>query len=339
MTFPYAIAGRVVFMEAMDEWSADLVSRYFRDFYLHLLPVTPKTRPDFSVKVFSQGPAPAIPEGLDAFEVAFGQCHTDGDKLYLRIEDSLIATGMPECQDSLCVWVGNTAHAREPLSLFNLMAYALDLSLRRCGLYQLHGAGLVTPDGKAGALILGASGSGKSTFASLLASRGWLYLTDDALLLNENGGLVHARGIRRFFSASDATLASCSLEFYDQAVGARMLSDPHKRRLEPLVAFPGQFMTSCIPTALFFVSVTGKTSSEVEDTTRADTMARLIRSNPWASYDCLTARDHLRILNRLNNQCRAFTLRAGLDILSDPSCAEGLLLPLMNHEISVASLA
>jgi len=181
MTFLYAIAGRVVFIEATDEWSAELVSRYFKDFYLQPLPVIPEPTVDFTIKVFSRGSAPAIPEGLDSFEVAFGQCHTDGEKLYLTIEDSVIATGTAECRNSLCVWVGDTSHARESLSLFNLMAYALDISLRRCGLYQLHGAGLVTPDGKACALILGASGSGKSTFASVLASRRWRYLTDDAL--------------------------------------------------------------------------------------------------------------------------------------------------------------
>jgi hypothetical protein len=339
MTFPYAIAGRVVSVEPADEWSARLVSSYFRDFYLQLLPAIPKPAADFTIEVSSRGPAPAIPVGLDSFEVAFGRCYTDGNRLYLTIEDSVISTGVAECRNALCVWIGDTPHARESLSLFNLMSYALDVSLRRCGLYQLHGAGLVTPDGKACALILGASGSGKSTFASVLASRGWRFLTDDALLLNEAGGIVHARGIRRFFSASDATLASCSLEFYDQAVGGPMLSDPQKRRLEPLVAFPGQFMTSCIPSALFFVSITGKTNSEVEDTTRPETMARLIRSNPWASYDSLTARDHLRILNRLNNQCRAFSLRAGLDILNDSSCAERLLLPLLNHESPVLSLA
>ena len=339
MTFSYAIAGRVVSIETADKWSASLVSRCFRDFYLQLLPASPTAPADFTVKVFSRDPAPAIPDGLDSFEVAFGKCHTDGDKLYLTIEDSVIGTGIGHCGNALCVWIGDTSHARDPASLFNLMAYALDISLRRCRLYQLHGAGLVTPDGRSAALILGASGSGKSTFASVLASRGWRYLTDDALLLNEDGGLVHARGVRRFFSASEATLASCSLEFSDHAIGGPMLSDPQKRRLEPLVAFPGQFMSSCIPTALIFVSITGKTSSEVEETTRADTMARLIRSNPWASYDSLTARDHLRVLNRLNNQCRAFSLRAGLDILSDPSCAEGLLLPLLNDQRSVVTPA
>ena len=334
LTFHYAIAGRALCIEAADEWAATVASRFFRDFYLDPIPGDRTHSSPFTIKIFSQAIPPAIPEGLETFEVAFGQCRTDGERSYLTVEDSVIATGTGESRDSLSVWIGKTGHARQSLSLGNLIAYALELSLRRSDLYQIHGAGMVTPDRKAGALILGASGSGKSTLTALLASRGWLYLTDDALLLSQEGDVVHARGIRRFFSASEATLASCTLQNSNEAVGDPMLSDPHKRRLEPLVAFPNQFVSSCVPQTLFFASITGRDRSEVQSTTRSDTMARLIRSNPWASYDSSTARDHLQVLNRLTNQCKAFYLRAGLDVLSDPSCAEALLLPLMDHENS-----
>jgi hypothetical protein len=329
LTFSYGIAGRTLSISASDEWSANLVSRYLRDFYLEPLSNNSGATSTFTITIFSQGPGPAIPEGLNTFEVAFGHCHTDGKRYYLPVEDSLIVTGLDGLENSLSVWVGDTVYARQPVSLFNLLSYALEISLRRCGLYQIHGAGLVPPVGSAGALIFGPSGSGKSTFAALLASRGWSYLTDDALLLNQEGGLVHAQGIRRFFSASEATLASCSLQNSRQAIGDPMLSDPHKRRLEPLFAFPGQFISSCVPQALFFSSITGNAQSEVQAMTRRDTMARLIRSNPWASYDTLTARDHLQVLNQLTNQSRAYSLRAGLDILEAPSCAEALLLPLI----------
>lgn len=332
LTFLYAIAGRVLSIEASDECSANLARSFLRDFYLDLLPGTAKRSPDFSIRIFSQANVPDIPAGLDTFEVAFGHCYTDGVRYYLTVDDSLIVAGVDETEDSLDVWVGNRSSARPPLSHFYLMSYALEFSLRRCGLYQVHGAGVVTPTGAASALIFGASGSGKSTLAAVLASRGWLYLTDDALLLTQEDHLVHARGIRRFFSASEATLASCSLQNASQAVGAPMLSDPRKRRLEPLIAFPDQFLRSCIPETIFFASITGRGRSEVQSMTRTDTMARLIRSNPWVGYDSSTARDHLQILNRITSQCRAFSLRAGLDVLSDPSCAEALLLPLMEHE-------
>ncbi len=331
LTFPYAIAGRALFIEAADEWAAKVASRFFRDFYLDPIDDNPTNSFPFTIHIFSETMPPAIPEGLNQFDVAFGQCRTDGLRYYLTVEDSVIATGTGESRNTLSVWIGNTAHARQSLSLANVMAYALELSLRRCGLYQLHGAGVVTPGRAAGALILGASGSGKSTFTALLASRGWLYLTDDALLLTKENAQIHAKGIRRFFAASQTTLASCSPQDFSSAIGAPMLSDPLKRRLEPLIAFPNQFISSCVPSALFFSSITDRERSEVIVMTRSDTMARLIRSNPWATYDSSTARGHLEVLNQLANQCRAYYLKAGRDVLNDPSCAETLLRPFMER--------
>jgi hypothetical protein len=325
----YAIAGRTLCIEAADELSATVASRFCRDFYLDPISGNSTQLPPYTVRIFSEAMPPALPQGLKTFEVAFGQCHTDGKRSYLTVEGSVIASGIGEAKNCLSVWIGKTVHARHPLSVANLMGYALDLALRRADLYQIHGAGLVTPDRGAGVLILGGSGSGKSTMTALLASRGWFYLTDDALLLSQEGEVIQARGIRRYFAASETTLASCSTKNFDHALRGAILSDPSKRRLEPMLAFPGQFLSSCAPKALFFTSITGRDRSELSGLTRNDTMARLIRSNPWASYDSSTARDHLKLLNRLTNQCRAFSVRAGLDVLSDPSCAEQLLLPVL----------
>ncbi len=322
----YTIAGRSLSIEASDELSASLAQNFLRDF--HLEPVDLTTPPDYSIFISSQTAVPSVPNGLDTFEVAFGHCSTDGQRYYLAVEDSLIIV---EANASLSVCVGNTSRARHPLALVNLLAYVLEISLRRSGLYQLHGAGVELPGTKAAALILGASGSGKSTLTALLASRGWSYMTDDALLLNDEDSVIKARGIRKFFAASQVTLASSSLLNRPEVLGGTMLSDPNKRRLEPAVAFPGQFVTSCKPSALFFSSISQQARTEVLPITQAETMSRLIRSNPWASYDRLTAKNHLRVLSRLSTQCRAYSFRAGLDLLSDPLLAETLLVPLLEN--------
>ncbi len=324
MTYCYAIAGRSFCIRASDEWAATLIQNFLCDFHLDSVPDV--STPDYTIGISSHALAPAVPNGLDTFEVAYGHCSTDGQRYYLAVADSLIIV---DADASLAVWVGNTPRARQPLALVNLLGYALEISLRRSGLYQLHGAGLAPPRQKSGALILGSSGSGKSTLTALLASRGWSYMTDDALLLNDEGGSIVARGIRRFFAASEATLASCSLLHLSEALGGTMLSDPNKRRLEPAVAFPGRFIDSCVPQALFFTSISGADESEVLPIKQAETMSRLIRSNPWTSYDSFTARDHLRVLSRLSTQCSAYSFRGGRDVLGDPSLAETLLLPLV----------
>jgi len=210
------------------------------------------------------------------------------------------------------------------------MSYALEASLRRCGLYQLHGAGVIEPQTDRGVLIIGESCSGKSTLATLLAARGWSYLTDDALLLNQDEDGVRARGIRKFFAASEKTLAACRSPEIESALGSAITSDPSKRRLDPSVAFPGRSKESCIPGLLLFTSITNNPKSVILSLTSGEAMARLIKFNPWASYDKATAREHLRLLSRLANQCQSFLVGAGLDILASPSCAEELLTPLLN---------
>ena len=73
--------------------------------------------------------------------------------------------------------------------------------------------------------------------------------------------MIHARGIRKFFAASEATLESCSLQHLTAAMGSTMPSDPNKRRLDPTVAFPDSFISSCVPRPLFFASITGEAAS------------------------------------------------------------------------------
>ena len=332
MTYSYAIAGRSLCIQASDEWAARLIQNFLRDF--HLEPTEPVPTPDYTIAISSQGSPPTVPQGLDTFEVAHGRCSTDGQHYYLALDDSLIIV---DPGPSMRIWVNNTPHARQPLALINLMVYMLEISLRRSKLYQLHGAGLVPPGMNAAALILGSSGSGKSTLTALLASQGWSYMTDDALLLSEEGGVINARGIRIFFAASETTLESCALQRLTAAMGSTMLSDPNKRRLDPTVAFPDSFITSCVPRVLFFASITGEAATEVLRITQAETMSRLIRSNPWTSYDSFSARDHLRVLNRLATQCCAYSFRAGRDILAEPSLAQSLLLPLVKEPVNRAS--
>jgi len=338
----YLIAGRCLLIDAQDPWSAKLADNFLRDFYLQPQPASSESAgvwqrerpvegnavPSYTIRIRSESALPAVPEGLDTFEVAFGHCHVDGATYYLEIEDSLIVVGA-EGGPNLEIWIGTSAYARQSLSLVNVLSYALEAALRRSGLYQLHGAGLSPPNQEMAALFVGESGSGKSTLASLLAVRGWRYLTDDALLLAQDGEEVIARGIRKFFAASETTLRASSLAGLSEALGPPMASDPSKRRLEPMAAFPERFIESCKPGVICFTAVTGQAQSRITPLRAREAMARLIRSNPWASYDESTARDHLRLLSRLVNQCRAYTFDAGLDVLHESARAEALVSPLL----------
>jgi hypothetical protein len=325
MTCSYGIAGRSFCIQADDEAIAGLTSRVLGDYQFALNCSDSCTDLAFTIRISSDGIAPAIPEGLETFEVPFGQCYTDGETYYLLIRDSvMIVDG-----SGLDVWIGNTGEARQPESMANMISYAVETSLRRSGLYQLHGGGVVEPREQTGLLIIGGSGSGKTTLTALLASRGWSYLTDDALVLSNDEGTVIARGIRRFFAVSDKTLAACQMNGVNGALGQPMQSDPSKRRLEPTVAFPSKWIQCCVPKVLLFSSITNESTSRIQKLTPRETMTRLIKFNPWASYDKITARSHLRMLNQLAEQCRSFSLAAGSEILIKPECAEELVTPLL----------
>lgn len=77
------------------------------------------------------------------------------------------------------------------LALSTLL-WHLNQTAVRCspGLVLVHGAALAPPDGDV-LVITGPSGSGKSTLAAALAGRGWGYLTDEVVAIDDRGR-VHA---------------------------------------------------------------------------------------------------------------------------------------------------
>src|ERR687889_579156 len=143
------------------------------------------------------------------------------------------------------VWVGRGAASREHSALARLVFEATMVALRRCGLFELHAAGVVEPETGGGLLVVGPSGSGKSTLATQLASAGWRYLSDDALLLHERGALVEARALRRQFALTERTIAAGVLGGHEDRLSEPAPFDPLKRRFEPQEVFPDGFTESC----------------------------------------------------------------------------------------------
>ena len=145
-----------VLVKALDDWSARVAGAFLRDFHFQSSErAFNRSGRDvsYTIRIRSESPPPPIPGGLKDFEVAFGHCYVDGNTYYLHIEDSLVVVG-PGGTELIDVWIGKSDHARGLLSLVNVMSYALDAALRRCGLYQLHGAGVAPPkDGDAQAVI------------------------------------------------------------------------------------------------------------------------------------------------------------------------------------------
>jgi hypothetical protein len=134
---------------------------------------------------------------------------------------------------------------------------------------------------------------------------GWPYLSDDSLLLSLVDGEVEARGFRTFF-----------------AVRAGAADTSFKNCFEPEGLFESPRVEKVSPGCLLFIRLNGKRRSRLVKLSQAETMARLIRACPWATYDTAIAGANLEVLSTLARQATGFHLYAGRDLLMSNHAAE-----------------
>jgi len=329
-------------VEAFDDWSARVAEHIFGEFYLGLPSLAQPAQVDQAIKIRATGHLPLVPSTLSSFEIEGGHCYTNRQTSYLDVYGSMIVVGGRESDASLAaptveVWFGNEPSSREHQAVSRVTIYAMDAAMRRCGLYQLHGAGVVDPESGGSALIIGASGSGKSTLTLQLAVSGWLYLTDDTLSISEKNGTVEARGLRKKFAVAETSLRSYDLPRLEESLGNFDAMEPWKRRFRPNVLFPDQLASKCVPTAIFFPRVkrdTADSRSHIRRISQMDAMTRLVRTSPWATYDSSVSRAYLGVLALLSRQAKSYELQAGVDIYNQPDNTVALLTQYVSSAIS-----
>ncbi len=319
----YAVAGRFVCIETSDSDINELMKRYFAGW--HIAPISGDAiAPNVTIAVYISDDQPTPPADLAPFEVAEGGlCRTDGRIYFFENRGSTIVAAHRD-SPRVDVWIGNSAESRERSALARLIFNAAIVAMRRCGLYELHAAGVVSPSGE-GMLVIGPSGSGKSNLAAQLASAGWQYLSDDTVLLYRGSGVVHAHALRRMFALTDEVFSAAGLTESDSIEVTVVPFDPLKKRFEPAPVFPGRFALSCKPKRVLFSRIENGAASRIQLLNRSETMARLIRMCPWACYDKATAEAHLEVLGELARQADGFELLAGADLLNSERASEFLL--------------
>jgi hypothetical protein len=299
----YAVAGRLLFIETFNLQLARLIEPLFAGWQLTLVSSSERT-PDIRIEFYCGNSAPKIPPNLEPFETAYaGQCYADRDEFYLAVGSSLIhlANGAPVC---VRIWFDEFPVPGDPM-LARVSSFAACAALRRFGVFELHSAGMIHPESEKGVLIIGPSGRGKSTLAVQLAMAGWPYLSDDELLLSLVNGEVEVRGFRNFFAVNDG-------------------EDRFKTCFEPEAVFASGRRLKASPGVLLYTNVSGEQKTRLRKLTQAESMARLIRACPWATYDRSIASANLEVLSKLARQTSAFDLHAGRDLL-EPNYASELL--------------
>jgi hypothetical protein len=303
----FQVAGRLLFIECFDLRLVTLIERLFAGWQLTPVSVV-EQNPDVRISFFGRDGFPEVPRGLDQFEVAHGgRCFQAGDQLFLEFDNSLmrLEEGDPV---RVAVWTRAIPEVSDP-ELGRVTSFAVCAALRRFGLFDIHSAGVVVPETEAGVLIIGPSGSGKSTLTLQLAQAGWGYLSDDEMLLSMTNAQVEARGFRSFFALAQSATAT----------GVRPAL---KNCFEPASVLSAPRVARVAPRFLLFSSINGDAQTRLQALTQAETMTRLIRACPWATYDTTVAGSNLELLSQLARQAKGFDLSAGHDLLETARASE-----------------
>lgn len=201
-----------------------------------------------------------------------------------------------------------------------LVLVALLAALRPRGLFHLHAACVVAPDGRS-VLVPGESGAGKSTLASALAAAGFGYLGDDVVLLAVRRGGPRLLALPREFhlaalSARAIPGAAARLD-ERRSLGGKHLVDPR-------ALFPGrEHADAAAPSAVLFPAVArGVPVTRVAPLTPVEALGRLVECSALVAARGLAGTgDHLAALAAVADGARAFSVALGADLLADAASA------------------
>jgi hypothetical protein len=314
----YQVAEETIVVEALDEWAQTVIEELFAGWYLNAAVAQDESLTSPAITIRSGACPPEIPESWPRFDIAGGGvCGTDDETSFIEIEGSIVAM----TKKTVEVWM-NGRLAIESEALTRIVTYALSAALRRRHLFELHSGAVIDPETGSGILIIGPSGSGKSTLTVQLAAAGWPFLTDDVLLLSAGETEVKAWPLRRCFAITSETFAASDFLRARTSLNYSRAEREQKKQFVPHDVFDAEFREHCAPRTLFFSELSGAMRSQAAPLSAAETMARLIRMNPWSCYDRATAADHLAVLSKLVMQCRGYALLAGEDLLNSETAAK-----------------
>jgi len=228
-------------------------------------------------------------------------------------DDAVLAAGDGRCSGTVDlrslraevrVDTGAGAEAVEP-AVYGALALSTALLLTRRGRVLLHAAAVVAPDGP-GWLLAGDSGSGKSSSCATLVRAGLRYLSDDQVVVDEEGesGAFRLSAWPRRFHLDDGYAAGATL-------GTRSAADPAHFG-------DGRWCRSAPLAGVIFTTLEAGRPTRLEALSRAEGLARLLRHSPWLAADRAAAPLLLERMSRLS-ALPLRRLRLGRDSYADPA--------------------
>ena len=249
----------------------------------------------------------------------FRGLESDGD-YYLTDGESLLHLRASEGRGE--VRLAPSFFSKPYASRHEFWTFALVKLLQGIGVYSLHAAGVVAPDGT-GILIVGKSGGGKSTLTIGLIRNGWRYLSDDAVLLRSTAAGVEALAFRRdFYVDSPAAERYAGLTLAEEVPDA---TGGRRRRIGIEEAYPAQRAPKCSPAVLLFSRIVPRDRSALTPVDRATALARLLAQCASQVFEREATARHLVVLKELLRRTEFYDLEAGRDLYENPVLVRDLV--------------
>ncbi len=190
--------------------------------------------------------------------------------------------------------------------------------LHKHGIYALH-SNCLEKNG-IGILLVGSSGSGKSTTAISLIRQGWNYISDDVTLLRRNShSLIEAIALPGRFSI-DPHLASNYPELNNLIQNASLDGNKNKKFIDIKSLYPDRFLPRCIPEKIImiFPRVVSKSKSQLIPIDKTQVLTHLIENSPGIMVDKEKAIKQIEVLKHLMNQATLCQMLSGQDLYKEP---------------------
>ena len=187
---------------------------------------------------------------------------------------------------------------------------------RRDGRYHVHAGLARDPVGRSWMLV-GNSGSGKSTTMALLATRHWEIGTDDIAFLQRCGDSVSAVAFR-----DRIALRPGGINLLGRA-GGIILPQRNKTGFWP-EELGAQWIPSIQPDIVLFTQGLGD-RTRLEPAEPRQILNSLIQGSLWVMFETIGATEHLDLLAGIGRQARCYHAVLGPDLFTHPEALAGFL--------------
>lgn len=199
---------------------------------------------------------------------------------------------------------------------------AMLMLVRSQGLYGLHGSALQSLETQV--LLVGDSGSGKTTASMALRRSGWSHVTDDVIVLRDRAKGVEALPFRRGISVTQFTKSRFS-DMLARESGTWSALTEGKWLWTPDSPSGAEAIRGGEPRLLLFTEAASDGATRLIAINQTTAMTELIRQSAGIVVDGPSATTQLACLSRLARQATPYRLMTGPDLVDDASVLQRLV--------------